>query len=167
VIGLLGFVVRLPALQGEPVWDDDCLIQTNPLIKSPLLLFEVFRHYLFEGTFTSHYRPVQNLSYLFDYLVWNNNFYGFHLTSLLCHLAGAILLYLLLRRLLLGLQTAAAPAAIQTPDLSAALTAFFVALLWAVHPVHSAAVDCQIDQIGHYTVTMLPLCSYGHGLPFR
>ena len=76
VIGLLAFVVRLPALQGEPVWDDDCLIQTNPLIKSPLLLFEVFRHYLFEGTFTSHYRPVQNLSYLFDYLVWNNNFYG-------------------------------------------------------------------------------------------
>src|SRR5437868_14217005 len=69
LLGLVGFVVRIPALQGAPIWDDDYLVRTNPLIKSPLLIFETFRHYLFQGTFSLSYRPVQNLSYLFDYVV--------------------------------------------------------------------------------------------------
>ena len=68
-LGIAGFVVRLPSLQGEPVWDDDYLVRTNPLIKSPILILETFRHYLFQDTFSAHYRPVQNISYLFDYLV--------------------------------------------------------------------------------------------------
>src|ERR1700726_1625123 len=96
-LGLAGFFVRISSLPGEPIWDDDYLVRTNPLIKSPLFIIEVFRHYLFQGTYSAHYRPVQNLSYLADYLLWNNNFYGFHLTSLLCHVASGVLLYLLLR----------------------------------------------------------------------
>lgn len=142
MLGLIGFAVRLPALQGEPIWDDDYLVRTNPFSKSPLLILETFRHYLFQDTFTAAYRPVQNLSYLFDYLLWNNNFYGFHLTSLLCHLAGGVLLYLLLRQLLSG-ALAASPdhAAHNLGGLTTELSAFFIALLWIVHPVHSAAVD--------------------------
>jgi Flp pilus assembly protein TadD len=138
LIGLLGFLVRLPALQGEPIWDDDYLVRTNPLIKSPLLILETFRHYLFQDTFTSAYRPVQNLSYLIDYLVWNNNFYGFHLTSLLCHVASGILLYLLLRRLLASLQLSSDLANAQFMP---GMFAFLISLLWVVHPVHSAAID--------------------------
>src|SRR4051812_35888768 len=71
VLALLGVLVRIPALQGEPVWDDDYLIRTNSLIKSPVLIVETFRHYLFLDTFSLAYRPVQNLSYLFDYFIWN------------------------------------------------------------------------------------------------
>src|SRR3954468_17474506 len=104
LLAAIGFVVRLPALQGEPVWDDDYLVRTNPLIKSPLLFLETFRHYLFQDTFSAHYRPVQSLSYQLDYLIWNNNFYGFHLTSLLYHVVAGVFLYLLLRRLLVSLQ---------------------------------------------------------------
>ena len=142
VLGLIGFVARLPALQGEPVWDDDYLIRVNPFIKSPLLIFESFRHYVFQDTFTAAYRPVQNLSYLLDYFVWNSNFYGFHLTSLICHVASGVLLYLLLRRLLALSTQFHTAASIHSPDpgsLNAA--AFFIALLWVVHPVHSGAVD--------------------------
>jgi Flp pilus assembly protein TadD len=139
LLGLLGFLVRLPALAGEPIWDDDYLIRTNALIKSPLLILEIFRHYLFHDTFSDAYRPVQNLSYLIDYLLWNNNFYGFHLTNLLCHVASGVLLYLLLRRLLPSLQIP--PSAVQTTQVSSAIPAFFIALLWIVHPAHSAAVD--------------------------
>src|ERR1043166_1328417 len=73
LLALIGFVVRVPALQGEPIWDDDYLVRTNPLIKSPLLVLEVFRHYLFQGTYSAHYRPIQNLSYLSDYFFWNSN----------------------------------------------------------------------------------------------
>src|SRR3954470_1386633 len=141
LIAAIGFVVRLPALQGEPIWDDDYLVRTNPFIKSPLLALESFRHYLFQDTFSAHYRPVQNLSYRLDYLIWNNNFYGFHLTSLLCHVLAGVLLYLLLARLLPRLETRSNPDVSWGGSRLLGLVAFFIALLWVVHPVHSAAVD--------------------------
>src|ERR1700730_9084309 len=114
VLGLGGFLVRIPALQGDAIWDDDSQIPTNPSIKSPLSILETFRPYLFQDTFSLAYRPVQNLSYLFDYLVWNNNFYGYHLTSLVCHVAGGILLYLLLQRLLPSLRPQSATGGLST-----------------------------------------------------
>ena len=139
-----GFIVHFPALQGEPIWDDDYLIRTNPFIKSPLLILETFRHWLFPESYASHYRPVQNIIYMGDYFLWNNNFYGFHLSSVLFHVGSAVLLYFLLRKLLPPLLTWRG----QQPDTSASrdalalsLIAFLVALLWVVHPVHSAAVD--------------------------
>ena len=139
---LAGFIVRIPALQGEPIWDDDYLVRTNALIKSPLFIIEVFRHYLFQGTYSAHYRPVQNLSYLFDYVLWNNNFYGFHLTNLLCHVVSAVFLYLLLQQLLPALQLQpTAPSLPAQESFPTKLVAFFIAMVWAVHPVHSAAVD--------------------------
>ncbi|HEY4283852.1 MAG TPA: tetratricopeptide repeat protein [Chthoniobacterales bacterium] len=141
ILALLGVLVRIPALQGEPVWDDDYLIRTNSLIKSPLLILETFRHYLFLDTFSLSYRPVQNLSYLFDYLIWNNNFYGYHLTSLACHVAGGILLYFLLQSLLPSLLPEPVADGLASRQRLISWNAFFVALVWLVHPVHSAAVD--------------------------
>lgn len=138
ILALTGFLVRLPALQGQFVWDDEFLARDNPFIKSPLLILEAFRHYLFPDTYSGHYRPVQNISFLFDYYFWNNNPYGFHLTNVLLHVASGLLLYCLLRRLFRSLLRSAAETA---PLPAASLLAFFVALLWMVHPVHSAAVD--------------------------
>src|ERR1700682_3233318 len=68
---LLGAGVHLPALQGPLLWDDLHLARDNPFIKSPLLILEAFRHYLFPDSFAGHYRPVQTISYVFDYLIWN------------------------------------------------------------------------------------------------
>src|SRR5204862_6126685 len=88
ILGFVAVIVRIPAVPRESIWDDDYLVRTNPMIRSPLLIMETFRHYLFQDMFTAAYRPVQHLSYLFDYIVWNNNFYGFHVTSLFYHLAS-------------------------------------------------------------------------------
>jgi tetratricopeptide (TPR) repeat protein len=140
ILALLGFAVRFPALQGQLIWDDQYLAHDNPFIKSPLLILESFRHHLFLDSFSAHYRPVQNISYIFDYLVWNTDPYGFHLSNVLWHIASGILLYLLLDKLLGGLvENGLGLSAISRSRLSGA--AFFVALLWVVHPVHSAAVD--------------------------
>jgi tetratricopeptide (TPR) repeat protein len=142
---LFGAGVHVPALQGPLLWDDLYLARDNPFIKSPLLILEAFRHYLFPDAFAGHYRPIQTISYVFDYLIWNTDAYGYHLSNLLWHVGSGILLYLLLQRLL----RSAAPRCLgQDPGgaqnqhggiLSAA--AFLIALLWMVHPVHSAAVD--------------------------
>jgi tetratricopeptide (TPR) repeat protein len=130
---LIGFIARFPSLQGQLVWDDQYLARDNPLIKSPLFVFEVFRHYLFLDSYSPHYRPVQNVSFMVDYFLWNTDTFGFHLTNVLLHVAGGILLYFLLRRLLGSLPG--------VPKTGNQLVAFAVAGVWVVHPVHSAAVD--------------------------
>ena len=138
VLVLIGFIIRMPALPGEMVWDDAPLIRDNPLIKSPVFILEVFRHYLFLDSFSAHYRPVQNLSFMVDYLLWAGNTYGFHLTNVLLHVASGVLLYLLLQKLFVSLRCEGEGRESRSVGSAAA---FFVALLWVVHPVHSAAVD--------------------------
>ncbi|MDQ3544992.1 MAG: tetratricopeptide repeat protein [Verrucomicrobiota bacterium] len=137
---LLGVAAHLPALSGQLIWDDRYLAQENPFIKSPLFILEVFRHHLFLDSFSPHYRPVQNLSYIMDYFLWNTNPYGFHLTNVLLHVASGLLLYFLLKRLLKTLLQGDGAATAIAPSVTSG-AAFFVALLWTVHPVHSAAVD--------------------------
>src|SRR3954463_16416088 len=103
IIALVGFCARIPALQGELIWDDLYLARDNPFIKSPLLILESFRHYLFPDSYAGHYRPVQTVSYALDYLVWNADTYGYHLSNILWHVGSGLLLYFLLRRLFLSL----------------------------------------------------------------
>jgi protein O-mannosyl-transferase len=135
---LLGFIIRMPSLSGEMVWDDTALIRDNPLIKSPVFVLEVFRHHLFLDSFSAHYRPVQNLSFMVDYLLWAGNTYGFHLTNVLLHVLSGLLLYRLLQRLFassLGVDVKSGS------NSAGSAAAFLVSLLWIVHPVHSAAID--------------------------
>jgi len=131
---VVGLAVYSPALQGEPIWDDGYLIGENPFFKSPIFVFEVFQRYLFLDSYSVYYRPVQNLSYLFDYWLWGGNVFGYHLTNVLLHSGSGFLLFLLLRRLLprvggAGLEDGAVLAG-----------ALAVALVWTVHPIHNAAV---------------------------
>jgi Flp pilus assembly protein TadD len=142
---LFGAGVHIPALQGELLWDDLYLARDNPFIKSPLLILEAFRHHLFPDSYAGHYRPLQNISYIFDYLVWNTESYGYHLSSVLWHVGSGVLLYFLLKELLssLGERWFVRNGGDVSRPVSAGLStaAFFLALLWIIHPVHSAAVD--------------------------
>jgi tetratricopeptide (TPR) repeat protein len=132
-------------LNGQRIWDDQYLSWQNPFIKSPLLILESFRHYLFLESFSTHYRPIQTVSYLFDYCFWNTNPYGFHLTNTLLHATSGVLLYFLARKLLASLWLRNLSLAVRDRAQkrwgALSLTAFLIALLWSVHPVHSAAVD--------------------------
>jgi tetratricopeptide (TPR) repeat protein len=145
IIGFAGILVHAPALQGQRIWDDQYLSHDNPFIKSPFLILETFRHHLFLDSFSLHYRPVQNISFIFDYFFWNTDEFGFHLTNTLLHAGSGILLYFLLRHLLGSFLFRDRSAFVQqraqrrVPWISNA--AFIVAILWVVHPVHSAAVD--------------------------
>jgi protein O-mannosyl-transferase len=144
-LGLITIIVHSPALSGQRIWDDDYLSRDNPFIKSPLLILETFRHHLFFDSLSAHYRPVQNISFIFDYFFWNTDEFGFHLTNLVLHASSGILLYFLLRYLLASFFFDRFPIPLRArghrraPWISNA--AFLVSLIWIVHPVHSAAVD--------------------------
>src|SRR5438874_9755475 len=143
-LALLGLAIHFPALPGELIWDDTFLARDNPFIRSPVLVFEAFRHHLLLDSLSMHYRPVQNMSYMLDYFFWNTDTYGFHLSNVLWHVGSGLLLFALLQRLLPGL---IGPALSTNPNSEnnsskfSSLIAFFLALIWVVHPVHSAVVD--------------------------
>jgi protein O-mannosyl-transferase len=136
-LAFVGIVPHLPALQGQLIWDDGYLAGGNPFMKSPLLVLEAFRHHLFLDSYSPHYRPVQNISYIADYFFWNTDPTGFHLSNILWHVGSGILLYLLLNKVLTRLgQSRTSPG-----NGLLSVAAFLIALFWVVHPVHSAAVD--------------------------
>src|ERR1700730_9213151 len=151
-LAIIGLIVRAAALQGERIWDDQYLSRDSPFIKSPLLILEAFRHYLFLDSFSAHYRPIQNISFIVDYFFWNTDTYGFHLTNVLLHAGSGLLLYFLLRELFVSLFLRRVSVAVRAraqrrlPWIS--LAAFCVAMIWVVHPVHSGAVDC-ISGLAH------------------
>jgi len=142
---VLAVTVHAPALQGERIWDDAYLAHDSPFIKSPLLILEAFRHYLFLDSFSFHYRPVQNISFIVDYFFWNTDTWGFHLTNVLLHAGSGVLLYFLLRQLFASLLLRRVSIVVRERALRRfpwiSVAAFLVALIWVVHPVHSAAVD--------------------------
>ena len=128
---MVAFATYSPSLKGELIWDDHYLVGENPFFRSPVFAVEVFRRHLFSESFSTYYRPVQNLSYMLDYWLWGDSTTGYHSTNVLIHAIAAWLLFLLLRRLLPALWKGGA---------AASVGAMLVAFVWLVHPVHNAAV---------------------------
>jgi hypothetical protein len=121
-----------PALQNGFVWDDTALVLRDPFIRSWRLIPEGFQHFLFtDATASDFYRPIQRLTYTLDYAAFAFHPAGYHLTSIACHLAAALALWLLAAELLelFGID-----------ERKRRCIAFLAALAWAIHPVHTAAV---------------------------
>jgi len=83
------------------VFDDQVLVQDNPLIKSARLLPRVFKTDIYEywigqQLFDRMYRPLQMVSYYLDYNLWGVNPAGFRFTNLFLHLVNAVLVFYLI-----------------------------------------------------------------------
>ncbi|MBN1671450.1 MAG: tetratricopeptide repeat protein [Kiritimatiellae bacterium] len=112
-------------------YDEYGQILQNPLIRSlhPRNVARMFSRFS-----VSSYYPVRLLSLAFDYAVWGTNPVGYHITSLLLHLANIALVFVL------ALQVSGArksrrgdgPAPEAAPRLAGA---FVAAMVFAVHPV--------------------------------
>ncbi len=126
------FITYHPVLHGQFLWDDSFLVTGNPLIKSPILGLEVFRHFLFTDAKGEFYRPVQNLSYILDYWRAGLSAPAFHQTNLFIHTLNGCLVFFIAKRLLLLLG--------KTSEIKSLGLAFAVAIFWLLHPVHSAIV---------------------------
>ena len=78
-------------------------------------------------------RPILNLSYALNHAFTGPSVTGFHVTNLLIHTLAALSLFALLRYTLRSLKFPISP-------LPCDLLAFFVALLWSLHPAQTQAV---------------------------
>lgn len=121
--------VYASGLDGPFVLDDISHIRDNPGIRRLWPVTQALNPpYRVEGLFFS--RPFINLTMSVDYQVWGTNPRGYHITNLLLHLAAAWVLFEWLRRLYRSL------------DFSGAHhLALATSLLWALHPLNTAAVN--------------------------
>ncbi|MBI5766424.1 MAG: tetratricopeptide repeat protein [Verrucomicrobia bacterium] len=79
-------------------------------------------------------RPLLSLSFALNYAVGGRAVFGYHLVNLLIHLGATWLLFGLVRRLLAARRTPAGP------HFHAEPLAGGIALLWALHPLHTGTV---------------------------
>ncbi len=129
---LLTAVALLPCLatlRNGFVYDDFDQVLVNPYIRNFHHLREIFTTsvWSFIGDFrgsSNYYRPVMSVGYLFCYKLFGLNAPGFHLANILANLAVVLLVYLVTLRMF-----------------RSAAVALVSACLFALHPIHSEAVD--------------------------
>lgn len=126
------FACYAPALRNGLVWDDTALILRDPLIRSWRLIPEGFNHFLFvDATASDFYRPIQRLTDTVEYAAFAFWPAPYHFTNIILHAAAALAFFFFAEELL-GL--------FDLESNKRRTIAFFAALVWAVHPVHNAAV---------------------------
>ena len=129
-VAVLG--VYAPALLDGFVWDDTALILRDPLIRSWRLVTEGFNHFLFiDATPSDFYRPVQRLTYTFDYALVGFQPTFYHAMSVVWHAVAAVALCFFAKEFL---------SSFGFEPRKRLMIALGAALVWAIHPVQSAAV---------------------------
>lgn len=134
----LAGLVYLNALNNPFVYDDHDTVVANPSLTN----VRNVRFVLVHGAF----RPLVNVSYAADRLVWGYRPFGFHLTNVLLHMVVTVLLFAFLRAAMfdaarklaeLAPVTRSRPPSTSQAELYAAFTG---AALFAVHPLMTEAV---------------------------
>ena len=139
VLALVTVAVFLPALENGFVnWDDPQALVDNPHYRG---LGWTQLRWVLTTFLMGHYSPLAWFTFAVDYLLWGMNPAGYHFTSLLLHVANAVLFYFVARRLL----RAAAPGAADAgPEMR--LFGGVAALLFAIHPLRVESVAWASDR---------------------
>jgi hypothetical protein len=112
LIAAAGFWVFAPALRGDWLMDDDFYLTQNALLNDPARLWKTW---FAPGSLTEYY-PIEASAQAIQWHFWHMDTLGYHLTNLILHVAGALLVWRLLAKFGLRL-------------------AWLGGFLFAVHPV--------------------------------
>lgn len=129
VVCLCAVLAYLNSFPGSFFMDDVQIVAQNPLVKQPALLKILTTDYWGEQINSGLYRPLTILSLAVNRAFLGPNPWGFHLVNVLLHAAASGLLGLLFCRLGCG-----------------AVAAWGGALLFAVHPLHTEAVNMAVGR---------------------
>jgi tetratricopeptide (TPR) repeat protein len=170
-VSIATFLAFLSVLSNGYVWDDRVSLVENRHVRS---LGWSSLKWMFTTTYTGPYQPLSWLSYAIDHKIWGlQNAWGVHLTSVLLHIGGAVVFYLVARRLLAwprihSVQPSgrgARPAAVQVPaDPSLCWAAAAAMAFFALHPlrVESVAWATERRDVLSGLFYVLTILSYLH-----
>ena len=120
---IIGLVSYGNSLRNDFTYDDKGMMDEELFSNiHDLGSFLTMDYYRFSGEIS--FRPLVTLTYFFDFIFWYFLPLGFHLTNLLWHIATVIVVYLLLCRFL-----------------KAPLPALLGAIVFAIHPIQTEAVN--------------------------
>jgi hypothetical protein len=130
LIAILVIIAYFPTFSGEFILDDNALVKNNTFIKESHSIATYFSQE--DGVVdekdlseyhSGYYRPLINMTYRLDYLLWGMDAAGFRITNVLLHILCCFVL-LILFSLLLDRQIA-----------------FWITLIFALHPVNTEAAS--------------------------
>jgi len=123
----LAFLVYVPTLGFQFVYDDKPQIVQNPAIHAWRYLPHYFTSHawaeLYPHVNGNYYRPLFLLWFRLNHAAFGLDPEGWHLTTILCHVAATYMVFILIRRLV-----------------ASRWIAFTAATLFALHPVHMESV---------------------------
>jgi hypothetical protein len=127
-----GVVAYANSLHAPFIFDDLRAIVNNPSIRR---LWPITDALAAPPGNTFAARPVVNLSFALNYAMFGLDVRGYHVTNIAIHIAAALVLYGLLRRML-RLPRVGGEKASFNPD----ATALAITLLWEIHPMLTEVV---------------------------
>ena len=132
ILGLAIGLAYFNALNGQFLYDDEFLIQKNQIVQYIHLLPKSFSTSTTEGSGgnDSFYRPVQIAVYSILHWTMGPDPFWFHLLNVLLHFLNATLIFTLCLKIFNQWK--------MKHEFEAA---FGVALLWALHPIHTEAIS--------------------------
>ncbi|MFC1704003.1 tetratricopeptide repeat protein [Candidatus Omnitrophota bacterium] len=144
IIILIGFMAYSNSLNGEFIWDDDGLIKNNTYIKSWSHLPRIFTESIWLGVKSQgpFYRPLQLITFMVDYSIWELDVRGYHLTNIALHILVALSIYWLVN-ILFG----------------DSLLSLLTSVLFLVHPIHTEAVAYISGRADPLAALFMLLCS--------
>ena len=128
------------SLTGPFILDDETSIVQNPTIRDWRTALLPPHDGSASGGRTVSGRPLVNLSFALNYAAGGFAVHGYHVANLLIHLAATLALFGVARRTLLQ------PALVARYGDRAIPLAGAIALLWALHPLQTAAVDYIVQR---------------------
>ena len=116
LIAIAAFIVYFPSINGDFILDDDGMLTDNLIIKASDGLFRFWC-----TTEAFDYWPLSNSTLWIEWRLWRMNPTGYRVTNLILHVAEALLIWIILRKI-------AIPGA------------FLAAMIFTVHPVNVDSV---------------------------
>ncbi|MGA2775875.1 MAG: tetratricopeptide repeat protein [Candidatus Omnitrophota bacterium] len=100
-LSLFCFIAYFNSLHCPFIWDDLALIEKNTLIRNWHLWLEAFSNdlYYHVASGSNFYRPLQTLTYIWDYHFWQLDPFGYHLTNVILQVLVSFLVFLFVYRL--------------------------------------------------------------------
>jgi Flp pilus assembly protein TadD len=94
VIVVAGLWVFWPGVRGQWIADDGWYIAGNPLMNDPA---RIWKAWFQPGSWVEYY-PLEETVQYYQWQLWHDNTFGYHLTNILLHLASALLVWRLLAK---------------------------------------------------------------------
>jgi len=139
LVSLITFLVYLPSLGNDFLWDDALYVTNNTLIRSLNLKFIKSAFLEFHA---ANWHPLTWFSHAVDYAMWGLNPVGHHLTNVVLHSLNTMVVVLIAIQLpsLYGKRPTMQTASHWLTERSIFITGGVTGLLFGLHPIHVESV---------------------------